>query len=804
MSTFSRDIAFALRMVRRYPRISVTVILTLVLGLGPNVAIFSVVNAVLLRPLPFPHSEQLVRLWERQKQVPRNSVSYADVRDWREQNRTFDDLATYRSGDYTVSNGDDSYLLRGAAVSASLFSVLGLKPTQGRVLQHEEERPGANHVIVISERLRQRVFGLNRALVGTPISVNGTSYTVVGVMPKEFAFPDSRTELWEPLAINPMSPMAGRGMHYLQVIGRLKKGVTIASATAEMAGIAARLEQQYPQDNAGEGVVLASYTQEFTAAYRKSLLTFLAAVSFLLLVVCANVANLLLTRASGRQREMAVRTAIGASRWSIVRQLLTESIVLSWVGGVAALGVARLLIYAVLRVSPLDIPRIGETSVDFTVVAFTFLLAALTAMVFGVVPALQASRPNIVAALREGGRGGTTGMRGQRVRAALIIGEVAIALALAVAAGLFAKSFVRSQRIEPGFRLDNVLVAEVNLPASRYMGPARLAFLQQSLENIRHNPQVSSASAISHLPLAVPGPTFAFAIQGRPALQPGSENRAELRAIMPGYFRTLGISQVEGREFTDADSADVHEVAIVSDGLARRYWGGESSIGKQVSLDMGDGKTEWREIIGVVNSVHQVSLEQTPEPQLYVPFAQFPMPMATFVVHTNVRPPSFIAQLRREIASADRYQSAVQPREMQDVFRRSVQSRKFNMLLLSIFAATAVVLTALGIYGVLSFVVAQGTGEIGIRLALGAKARDILWLVMRRGGTLLLIGIAVGWVAALACSRIIASMLFQVSAQDGAVFASVTLLVFLIATIAMYLPARRAMRVDPMVALRSE
>ncbi|MGH9645055.1 MAG: ABC transporter permease, partial [Terriglobales bacterium] len=421
------------------------------------------------------------------------------------------------------------YAIRGASVTASVFDVLAVKPVVGRVLRAEEERPGGEHVVVISARLAQKLFGEKVERLPATVLVNGSSCVVVGIMPTELGFPESRTDLWEPLAVNPQSPMAGRSMHYLQVIGRLKNDVSVQSAAAEMSVVAARLQREYPNENANSGITMVPYVSELTSGYRRTLLTMLAAVSFLLLVVCANVANLLLTRTSARTREIAVRTAIGASRWGIIRQMLIESIVLAICGGFGALAVAKLLIFVVLKANPLDVPRIGDTSIDIAVAIFAFGLACLTAVVFGFVPALHATNINVLSTLRESASGATAGKSGQRIRSALVSGEIALALALAVGAGLFAKSFWRSQSIDPGFRLDNIAVAEVNLPASQYHGPQRIAFLQQSLEKVRANPQVVSASLISHLPLASVGPTFAFTIEGRPALH--RERRIALSCV---------------------------------------------------------------------------------------------------------------------------------------------------------------------------------------------------------------------------------------------------------------------------------
>ena len=695
--------------------------------------------------------------------------------------------------------------VQGVAVSANLFTLLHAQAELGRTFLPEEESQRSNSVAILSHDLWASRFGSDRSLIGKAINIDSKNYVVIGVMPDHFYFPGKQFELWMPLAINPNSPMAGRGMHYLQAIGRLKSGTSLEQARVEMNTIAGHLEQQYPRDNTGHGINLVSLQDDSSAGFRSSLLMMLFAVGFVLLIACANVANLLLARAAARQKEIALRSALGASRSRIVRQVLTESILLSFLGGGLGLILAGLLLRLLLAVSPAGIPRIEESGLNGPVLAFTVLTTLATGIVFGLGPAIQISKSDINELLKGGNGRGSTSPSSNRLRKVLVVSEVALSLVLLIGAGLMIKSFVKLLEVSPGFNVENVLTASITLSNSKYRGSQRAVFLQQVLERIQTEPQVIAAGAVTHLPLAGNGPSFNFDIQGRPTAAPGEEFKAQMRCVSPDYFRALGIPLLAGRQFGAQDSSNAPNVVVINEMMAQRYWPNESPLEKQISLDKDDnGNPIWRRIVGVVRGVRHTSLEFEPEPQVYTPYSQFSMPFITIVLHTNTAPLSLAAELRRTVTAVDKDQPIAQIRTMEQVVSESTAPRRFNMLLLSLFAGAALLLASIGIYGVISYSVTQRTREIGIRSALGAQRFDILKLVVGQGIFLALIGAGVGLAASIALTRGLSSLLFGVSTTDPLIFIEVTALLLFIALIACYLPAHRATKVNSMVALRSE
>ncbi|HZS46905.1 MAG TPA: ABC transporter permease, partial [Blastocatellia bacterium] len=783
METILQDLHYGFRMLLRQRVFTSVAVLALALGIGANTAIFSVINAVLLHPLPYSESGRLVRIWEKRSDVPKSKVSMADLRDWQNQNQVFEQIAAFQSGDYNLTGVGDPEQIQGASISANLFSVLHVKPEVGRAFTTEEEHPGSDAVAIISYGSWIRRFGSDPVLVGKTINIDNRNRTIVGIMHRDFGFPDSQTELWVPLAINPNSPMAGRGMHILQTIARLRPGITVDQAKSEMETIAFRLEKEYPRDNTGHGTAVFSLLDDITGSYRSGLLIIFCAVGLVLLIACANVANLMLARATARRGEIALRMALGAKRSRIIRQLLTESILLSAVGGVLGLALAFFCIKLLIIVSP-NVPRIAETKLDSWVLLFTFLISIVTGILFGLAPAIRSSRPDINKILNEGGRGGTIGFSGKRLLSAFVIIEVALSLILLIGSGLMIKSFLQIQDVNRGFSTENILTASITLPVSKYRPSQRAVFMQQVLEGIQKEPGVQSVGAVTHLPLAGNGPVFDFEINGRPPAAPGEEYKAQMRSASPDYFKAMGIQIVSGRQFTSADSAGASNVVIVNDVMAQKYWKDSSPLGQQISFKDDGGEPVWRQIVGIVRGVRHTGLESEPEPQMYAPYYQFSMGFMTIVVRTSGDPLNLVADLRHKVFAVDKDLPVSKIRTMSQIVSESVAPRRFNMLLLSLFAGIALVLASVGIYGVISYSVSQRTNEIGIRLALGAQTTNLIRLIVGQGIALVAIGISIGLLGSLAATRFLSSLLFHVSATDPLVFVATPLLLAIVAILA--------------------
>jgi putative ABC transport system permease protein len=796
-----KDIRFAIRGLIKRPGFTVVAVLTLALGIGANTAIFSVINGVLLRPLPFAEADKLVRVYEKRLKLgrQRNVASAPDFIDWRNQNRVFEDIAAYAPWSTNLTGGDEPMRLSGTVTSASLFSVLGVRPQLGRTFLAEEDQPNGNRVVMLSHGLWQRRFGSDPGVVGRSIVLNGASFTVVGVMPSGFEFPSKETELWAPLGLDP-SNQEGRGSHYLDVVARLKPGVTLQQAQSNMDAIAGELEKQY-QVNTGHGVNIFPLYEEIVGSVRTALLVLLGAVGLVLLIACANVANLLLVRTVSRQKEIAIRTTLGASRRRIIQQLLTESILLGLLGGALGLLLAVWGTDLLINISPSNMPRISEITIDYRVLGFTFAISLLTGVIFGLLPALQALRFNINESLKSEGRGVVGSSGRNRARSVLIVTEIALALVLLVGAGLLIKSFKRLGEVDPGFKPDNVMTMQLSLPRAKYGKPEQQsAFIQQVLERVEAVPGVGSASVVAAPPFGGFTASRYFQIEGRPPRPAGEGFNAGYNSASPNYFQTLGIPLRRGRDFTGQDVMGTPEVVIINEAMARRFWPDEDAIGGRLRI----GEDAWRTVVGVVGDVRHTGLDEEPKPEMFYPYLQSPLSFMTLMVRSTTDEQSLRASIQREIRAVDPDLPVYGIKSMEQLISESVSPRRLNMILLTTFAIVALVLAALGIYGVMAYSVSQRTHEIGIRMALGAQRGDVLKMIVGQGMILTLTGIGIGLAASFGLTRLMASLLYGVTATDPLTFIVVALVLGTVALMASFIPARRATRVDPMEALRYE
>jgi putative ABC transport system permease protein len=795
-------------MLLKSPGFTAVAVLALALGIGANTAIFSVVNSVLLRSLPYSDPDRLVVIWETNPNLSeglrlRNEASPANFLDWKAQNTVFEDLGAYNWNTFNLTGGDQPEQLTGNPVTAGIFSTLGVKPLYGRVITPDDDREGAPPVVVLSHRLWQRRFGARAEVVGEQIALNNQSYTVVGVMPPEFEFPVAMSELWVPMAFT-KAAAERRQAHFLYTRARLKPGVTLAQAQAEMDTIAARLRQQYPDTNTDRGIRLVTLHEETVAQLRPALLVLMGAVLLVLLIACANVANLMLARATARHKEIAIRTALGASRWRVARQLLTESVLLALAGGLLGLLLALWGVDLLKSGVPENMTYMhgwNQIGLDARVLAFTLGVSLLTGIIFGLAPALQASKTDLHEGLKEGDRG-STGTR-NRVRGLLVAFEMAISLVLLVGAGLMMRSVVKLLEVRPGFDPHNVLSVSLSLPRARYDNAQKVSdFVAQLQERVAAQPGVRSVGAVDLLPMAGSGQTTTFVVEGKPAPARGSEPEANYRVATPTYFSTLGIPVQKGRAFTAHDKADAPPVALINETMAREFFPGEDPIGRRL-LDP-DGQNPPTEIVGIVGDVKHWGLDDKPESFLYLPHAQVGGRFITLVARTDGDPAAMASAVRREVLALDKDQPVFDVKTMEQRIATTSAPRRLPMYLLGVMASVALVLAAVGIYGVVAYSVTQRTHEIGIRMALGAQRRDILSLVVRQGMLMATVGVGVGLVASYFLMKVMSGMLYGVSATDPVTFSGVALLLATVALLACLIPARRATRVDPMVALRYE
>jgi putative ABC transport system permease protein len=808
MDTLLQDIRYAFRMLAKKPGFTIAAVLAVAIGIGANTAIFSVVNAVLLRSLPYKDPDRLTIVQSHKRDSLRGSGSAAflDVVDWEKQSQSFEQMAVFRSMGYTLTGGGEPERITGGRVSADFFPLLGVEAIEGRTFRPEEDQRGAERVIVLGHGLWQRRFGGDLSIIGQSLTLNAEGHTVIGVLPPDFKFPIdvADAELWTAVA-HDGEILEERGGHYLKVIGRLKPGVSINEAQLEMNEIASRLEQQYPDENTGRIVNLNPMYEHLVGDIRRSLYVLFGAVGLVLLIACSNVANLMLARAATRAKEIAIRTALGASRRRIVRQLLTESLILAIIGGGAGLLLALWGIELLIKLGPRDIPRLNDIAIDGTVLWFTAAASIITGIIFGLAPALKSSKPDLNESLKEGGRGTSESFNRHRLRNLLVVAQMAFTLVLLVGAGLLVKSFLRLQQVNPGFAPANVLTMRVSLPAMFDEGDKAALFFKQATEQMESLPGVESVGAVTVLPLIGTNSRTSFNIKSRPYPE-NQEPVAEFRAITPNYFRTMGIPILKGRAFTERDVKGKPGAIIINDIMARSFWPGEDPLGQILSIGVSvsdNEPTEW-EIVAVVGDMKHFSLDSEAVPEMYVPHAQQPWTSMTLMARSSSDPTQLAAAMRSQVLSLDRNQPVSDVRTMNEVIARSIAQQRFYMLLLTLFAVMALVLAAVGIFGVMSYSVTERTREIGIRMALGAQTRDVLKYVVGQGMMLTLAGVAIGLVGSFLLTRFMTNMLYEVDAFDPVTFAAISLLLALVALLACYIPARRATKVDPMVALRYE
>jgi putative ABC transport system permease protein len=794
-----RDARHAIRQLRKSPAFTAVAVLTLAVGIGANSAIFTVVNSVLLQPLPYPGPQALVRVHEVVPQYGRFSVAPATFLDWRRRNTVFERLAAYTSGSGTLLEGDGPERIQGALVSWDLFDLLRVAPAIGSGFTAAQDLPRADGVIVISHGLWQRRFGGDRGVVGRTVNFNGAPVRIAGVMPAHFSFPARTAEFWRPIAIDPAN--ASRGAHFLGVVARLKPDVPIDRAAVEMKTIAERLAREYPDSSANESAEVVALHDQVVGPVRPALLTLLAAVGAVVLIACANVANLLLVRASVREREVAIRAALGAGRRRLALQMVTESLVLALAGGALGVGLAYLAIPIVQTLGASSIPRVAEIALDRRVLAFAFGASLLTGVLFGLAPAWHAARAGLGAVLKEGGRSSATSS-GRWVRNGLLVVEVALSIVLLVGATLLVRSFEKLTGVDPGFDPDHVLAFQVALPVATYPQDGnRLQFFDTLLERLQSVPDVRSASLCQRLPLRG-GYVLSFAIQGRPPAKPGEEPSANYRTISASYFDTLGIPLLRGRAFTARDTEKPPMVAIVDDAFVKRFFPDENPLGR--GIDIGNGTDGFYEIVGVVGDVTHERLDAAPAPTMYVPFKQDVFSTVWVMARGDSDPNRLAPAARQVVRDIDRTLPAYAMTPLATVLDESVADRRFSMLLLGAFALVAMFLAAVGLYGVVGYTVSQRTREIGLRMAIGAQPGDVLRMVVGGGMKLVLVGVAIGLAAAIGLAQLVETMLFGVTPSDPASYAVTSIVLLVVAAAASYVPARRAMRVDPLVALQSQ
>ena len=805
MTTLLQDMRYGLRMLGKNPGFTTIAVLTLALGIGANTAIFSVVDAALLRPLPYRDAQQLVTIWETEPSGPGGlfPATGPDFKDWIKQNKVFEGLAAATPDGASLTGVSEPLQLRGWQVSPEIFPLLGVQPLIGRAFSADET--GHDRVVILSYGLWQRAFGGDRAIVGQKITLDGEAYNVIGIMPSTFKFPRiwiDQPEYWRPINFEEPAWKKERGNHWFWVLGRMKPGVTLEQARAEMETVSGRLTQQYPNTNTGVVAKVVSLRDQLTKNLKPALLVLFAAVGFLLLIACVNVANLLLTRAAGRQREIAIRLAVGSGRMRLVRQLLTESVLLFVVGGAAGLVAGAWALRGLLHAAPKTyVPASLDVRLDITVFLFTFLVACLAGILAGLIPALQASKPDLQDMLKEGSR--NVASPHQRSRHVLTVGEIALALTMLIGAGLTIRSLVRLLGVQAGFDPENVLTARIALPQSRYpKDDQKESFYERLQERVRALPGVRSASFVASLPLQG-GSNGTLIVEGRPvAKNMWSSPLVEWNGVLPGYFQTLGVPLLKGRDFTAQDTEDMPPIAIINETMAKLFWPDQDAIGKRFSQDKQNPK--WITVVGVVGDVHQRGLAQPPAPEAFFPVSQRSRNSMVIVVRTAGRPLDQLNAVTGAVHELDSQLPVFQPRELTQILSESSGHQRFVALLLGLFALLALLLASVGIYGVISYSVVQRAHEIGIRMALGAKRSDVLRMVVGQGFKLTLMGVGIGVVGALALTRFLSSLLYGIKPTDPITFLGVSLVLGAVAMLACYIPAWRATQVDPTVALRYE
>lgn len=802
-----QDLRYAVRTILNKPGFTLIAVFTLALGIGGSTAIFTIVDAALLRGLPYKSPDRLYHLFEStpQKEFAQREFSYPDYQDY-QNNQVLDGLAAYTGGGGILSGRGEPERVFTPSASANFFSVLGVEPLLGRTFQAGEDKPGAPRVVVLTYAMWQRRFGGDRNIVGQALTLNDDSYTVVGVLPASFQFALRNADIWRPYQPTP-NQLSRRFLHGTNLIGRLKPGVTFAQAQSELAVIAKRIEQENNESHAGTGLKLVPLQEQVVGQVKPVLFVLLAAVGFVLLIACANVASLLLTRSLARQKEVAIRAALGASRWRVMRQLLTESLLLSLIGGAAGLLVAYWGVHGLVAVLPDNqintLPFLKSLHLDMRILGFSFGLSLLTGIVFGLVPALQSSRPDLNEVLKEGGRNTAAG-GGHRIRGALVMSEIALAVVLLVGAGLMMKSLLRLLQTNPGFNPDNLLTLTIALPAAKYTEVNKqIDYFDQLKGRVESLPGVKGSGTVNILPLQG-GNTTRFHVDGDPVPPPGQDTEANIRTVDESYFQTMGVPLIAGRMFDQRDKADAPQVVIIGKTTADRVFAGRDPLGRR--LVYSNVQAPPITVIGVVGDVKIAGLDDDIRPVLYYPFRQSAAPFTNLVVRTNGDPNALAASIRREMQALDSDVAVFNVKAMGKVISESPAAfmRRFPAMLIGLFAFVALLLASIGIYGVVSYSVSQQTHYIGVRMALGAQTSDILKMILRQGLTLAAAGMGIGVVAALALTRWLRTLLFEVQTTDVTTFATVLVSLFIVTLLACYIPARRATRVDPLVALRYE
>lgn len=808
LEQIAQDLRYGARMLARNPGFTLVAVTSLALGVAVNSVVFSVVNTVLLRPLPYPDADRLALVKYRTVQPRSGSfeLTPAAYLELRRATKSFERIAAFTASDFNLSGIGEPERLSGQIISPSLFSVLKVSPVIGRGFVDGDEKDGAPRVAVLSYGLWQRRYGGEANVIGQTVTLDHTDYDVVGVAPPEFDFPRKGTDVWVP-KVFAANELHDRNSYYLNVIARLKAGVSLNYAQSELHVFAHNWAQSYPENRNLE-LTLRPLRETVVENFQQALVVLQVAVAFVLLIACANVANLLLARSAVRKKEIASRAVLGASARRLIRQLLTESVVLALSGGALGLVLAVLGIRILKLMNPGTIPRLDEVSVDSSVLAFTFGISCLAGLAFGFVPALWLARPDLQHALKEAGSS-SVGARGRRMLGVIVVGEMALSLALMVGAGLLIRSFLRLQDVSLGFTPERLLTLEVSLPEDEAQDSTRVAnFFRGVIERVQALPGVQVAGAGTALPVMELGIRSSLSIEGQTDPAPGQPPRlANNRVVSPGYFRALGIPLIEGRLLSTQDSAQTLPVVVINRAMAKRYWGDEDPIGKRFRLHASDAPPPWLTIVGVVGDIHQGGLDTAPVPELYTPFTQdyfpFVAPSVLFV-RTHGDPQNLIAAVRDEIGAVDKSIPIFEIQTMEDVLAHWLAPRRFNLLLMSVFAGVALALASVGIYGVMSYSVSQRTRELGVRVALGAQRRDLLALVVRQGLVLAVIGVGIGLIVSFSVTRWLATLLFGISATDPFTLATVASLFTLVAFVACYFPARRAMKVDPIVALKYE
>jgi putative ABC transport system permease protein len=803
MDTLRQDIAYAARRLARAPGFTLVALLTLALGIGANGAIFSVVNAVLLKPLPFAEPDRLVTLSQTWKGTP-GPYSPQNFLDVAKSAHSFESLAAFDPGGLTLTGQGTPVRLDGAEVSASFFDVLGVAPERGRGFATDENEPGRTRVVVLGHALWRERFGGDPAILGRSISLNREPYVVVGVTKPGFAFPEG-AQLWRPLTYDQSFGESSRGSWYLHVVARLKPAVRAQAAGDELSAIAAHLARAYPAQNEGVGAQVTSLHESLVGDSRRGLLVLLGAVGLVLLIACVNVANLLLARNAARRTEIAVRAALGAGRARLVRQLLTEGLLLAVLGGALGLLVASVALDALLAFQPEGVARLREVRMDGTVTGFAFLLSLATGLLFGTVPALSLTRDATAHSLRESARTSTSG---DRTRAALVVSQIALAMMLLAGAGLLIRSFTQLRRVDPGFDPRSTLTLRVSLPDAAYTEGAQISgFYQALLARVRELPGVTDAGAVTGLPLTGARFSLSFEVEGRPPVPPAQQPSMEVRVATPGYFSALRVPVLRGRSFAERDGATAPQVVLLSETAVRRYFPDEDPLGQRIEIGLRRAPGQPKAggvVIGVVGDVKDRGLAAAPPPEIYLPYAQLPTPTMDLVVRTSQHPLALAPSVEAAVHALDRELPVTRTQALEDVVARSLSEPRFYTLLLGVFGGSALLLAALGVFGVMSFSVARRARELGIRVALGADPGDVRRLVLRQAVLIAIAGVAWGLAGALALSHLLASLLFNLSPADPATLGTVALLLTAVAVLASYLPARRATRADPLVVLRAE